>query len=271
MRRGASCALEVADVREGKALAALPTDVLKRVVEQHIVPRLVVSHPHAVRRPIDTRPVAGRVADLTELALRSEDALSREMLLRLQNAGATHDALQLGLLAPVADCLGRLWREDQIDILDVTIATNSLIRSMRFVSIELDRLPRAADGGAAILLAPAPGETHSFGTAMAAEFFRRGGWQVSYMPAPSEDELVASVAAQPFDVIGLSLTDTNGLAAFTHTISHCASGRGTPISWSSSGVRPLSPIPRWSRRRGPMRRSPRSTSPRSRRAMSCAG
>ncbi|MDT8345742.1 MAG: cobalamin B12-binding domain-containing protein [Thermohalobaculum sp.] len=209
----------MADVRGGKTLAALPTDVLKRVVEQHIVPRLVVSHPHAVRRPIDTRPVAGRVADLTELALRSEDALSREMLLRLQNAGATHDALQLGLLAPAADCLGRLWREDQIDILDVTIATNSLIRSMRFVSIELDRLPRAADGGAAILLAPAPGETHSFGTAMAAEFFRRGGWQVSYMPAPSEDELVASVAAQPFDVIGLSLTDTNGLAAFTHTIS----------------------------------------------------
>lgn len=218
MDRGAPPALEGSPLEEDAMLASRSIDVLKRVLDQYIVPRLVLSHPHAVRPPIDEAAVAGRVADMTELALHSEDALSREVLLRLKDDGIPHDTLQLGLLAPVADCLGRLWREDQIDILDVTIATNSLIRSMRFVSIELDRLPRAHEGGVSILLAPAPGEIHNFGAAMAAEFFRRGGWQVTYLPGPDHDELIASVAAQPFEVIGLSLTSAAGLGALTQSI-----------------------------------------------------
>jgi methanogenic corrinoid protein MtbC1 len=193
-------------------------DVLKRIVEQHIVPRLVLSHPHEVRPQLDTRAVVRRIADMTELALKADDAGTREMLSTLSREGASHDALQLGLIAPAAEQLGRLWQDDQIGFLDVTIATNSLLRSMRFVSLELERLPRSDSGGSAILVAPAPGDGHGFGAAMAAEFFRRGGWQVRNLPGPTRDELVAEAARQPFDVVGLSLTEETGLTRLTHAI-----------------------------------------------------
>lgn len=218
MGRGGPPALETDPSAGDPSLAERTARVLKRLVEQQIVPRLVLSHPHAVRPVLDTRPVAGRVTDMTELALNSEDALSREVLLRLRSDGVSHDTLQLGLLAPVADRLGKLWREDQIDILDVTIATNSLIRSMRFVSIELDRLPGTTEGMTAILIAPAPGETHSFGAAMAAEFFRRGGWQVTYLAAPKRGDLIEHVATYSLDVIGISLTKPDGIGSLTRTI-----------------------------------------------------
>ena len=199
-------------------LSRRSTDVLKRVVEQHIVPRLVLSHPHAVGPKIDTRRVANRIADMTELALGGDDHHSQEMLSALSREGASHDALQLGLIAPAAERLGRLWQEDRIDFVDVTIATNTLLRSMRFVSLELDRFPRAGTGASAILIAPAPGESHGFGAAMAAEFFRRGGWQVTHLTAADRNGLVAEVACQPYDVVGLSLTAAEGLTRLTHTI-----------------------------------------------------
>ena len=116
------------------------------------------------------------VAGFTRLALRSDCERSRSVLHRLYEAGAGFAQLQLGLLAPAAKRLDGMWRNDEVTFIDVTLAAGNLQQMMRFVAIDLAVAGQAAALPRSILIAPAPGEAHVFGAAMAAEFFRRDGW-----------------------------------------------------------------------------------------------
>lgn len=62
-----------------------------------------------------------------------------------------------------------------------------------------------------MLLAPAPGEQHTFGLSMVAEFFRRAGWDVWSGPVASRQELVGMVRAAWFAVVGLSVSSERKL------------------------------------------------------------
>jgi methanogenic corrinoid protein MtbC1 len=64
---------------------------------------------------------------------------------------------------------------------------------------------RATDARRRIALLPVPGEQHSFGLLMVAEFFQRAGWDVWSEPASTEAELLAVVEQEWFAVIGLSV------------------------------------------------------------------
>jgi methanogenic corrinoid protein MtbC1 len=69
-----------------------------------------------------------------------------------------------------------------------------------------------------VLLAPVPGEQHSFGLAMVGEFFRRQGWTVTSGTGASASELVATVRAQWFSILGVSLADDARLDALAGLI-----------------------------------------------------
>jgi MerR family transcriptional regulator, light-induced transcriptional regulator len=114
----------------------------------------------------------------------------------------TFSQLQLGLLAPTARRLNALWENDDVSFLDVTLATGNLQRMMRFVAIDLMPVAHPRLRRKAILIAPAPGEGHGFGAAMAAEFFRRDGWVVHHDASPTVEGLAATAAAIWVDVVG---------------------------------------------------------------------
>jgi MerR family transcriptional regulator, light-induced transcriptional regulator len=59
-----------------------------------------------------------------------------------------------------------------------------------------------------ILLLPCPGEQHTFGLSLVAEFFYRAGWDVSTSFVQPTGSLSALVEREWFDVVGLSLGHT---------------------------------------------------------------
>jgi methylmalonyl-CoA mutase cobalamin-binding subunit len=61
-----------------------------------------------------------------------------------------------------------------------------------------------------ILLTCAPGENHTFGVAMVADFFRRYGWQASNLCGLENRCLFSKLASTQFTAVGFSLhNDTN--------------------------------------------------------------
>jgi MerR family transcriptional regulator, light-induced transcriptional regulator len=76
-------------------------------------------------------------------------------------------------------------------------------------------------GGRRALLVPVPGEQHTFGLVMVAEFFRRAGWDVWSGPPASRGELVRIVRNEWFAVVGFSAscdTRLDALAAGIHAV-----------------------------------------------------
>ena len=202
-----------------RSSAMPPRDrALRRVVERVVIPRLALRAPAVVRPERFGDGLSEEVAGFTRLALRADSERSRSVLHRLYEAGAGFAQLQLGLLAPAAKRLDGMWRNDEVSFIDVTLAAGNLQQMMRFVAIDLAVAGQAAPLPRSILLAPAPGEAHALGAAMAAEFFRRDGWSVCYEPRPTADDLVDRVGQGWTDVLGLSIVRRPDTTALNATI-----------------------------------------------------
>jgi methanogenic corrinoid protein MtbC1 len=74
-------------------------------------------------------------------------------------------------------------------------------------------------GGESILLTIIPGEQHSFGLSMVAEFFRRAGWNLCTGPFSSHQELTSLVHNHWFDVVGFSVSSDRRLDELKKDIS----------------------------------------------------
>jgi len=134
------------------------------------------------------------------------------------------------LFEPAARIIDELWRNDRCDFLQVTIAISRLQRLVRDFERRFppQRPPMFIKS---ILLAPAPGEQHNFGIALAGEHFRRCGWTVDYKAETTADELVEKVERGGARLIGLSLSCrilTDKLAAVIDRIR--ALPTGTPVT-----------------------------------------
>jgi MerR family transcriptional regulator, light-induced transcriptional regulator len=66
-------------------------------------------------------------------------------------------------------------------------------------------------GGESALLTIIPGDQHSFGLSMVAEFFRRAGWNLCTGPFSSHQELTSLVHNHWFDIVGFSVSSDRRL------------------------------------------------------------
>jgi methanogenic corrinoid protein MtbC1 len=57
-----------------------------------------------------------------------------------------------------------------------------------------------------VFLLPVPGDQHTFGAVIVAEFFRRAGWDVWDDPGASKEEILRIVRSEWFSVVGLSVS-----------------------------------------------------------------
>ncbi|EFL89096.1 B12-binding domain-containing protein [Ahrensia sp. R2A130] len=123
----------------------------------------------------------------------------------LRQAGISAEGLYLGLLSPVAVELGRRWVDDESSFGEVTLAMTVLHQQLHASYGELEAEVTPHGHSNSIFLAPAPGTDHVFGAAMVELFFRAYGWSVTSGVGMSEAEIISQVAANEFDVVGLSL------------------------------------------------------------------
>lgn len=206
---------------------------LAGVIEAQVVPRLVLAHRSPWQPTKPTRPQdEDSVHAFTETVLSGNMEAAARHVAGMGTRGVPLESVYLELLASSARLLGQMWIEDRCDFTTVTLATWRLHQLMRDMSPAFigGGLPRTRERR--ILLCPAPGEQHSFGLAMVADFFRRGGWDVWSAPSGGVRELCGIVSTDWFAVIGFSAgceTSLDGLASTIHSLRRTSRNRAVGI------------------------------------------
>lgn len=182
--------------------------LLTRVVEAEILPRLALirgANAAPTEDIVEFSTTEDDTANLVRLLLAPDGTGAEAFIATLQQKGATAVSLYLGVVSQAARTLGMLWEEDRCDFTEVTIGLGRLQQVVRTLSPEFQAAAVSHPQPPNILLVPAPGEQHTFGLMIVAEFFQRDGWCVTGGPATAPEEAVAIVRDTWVDVAGFSI------------------------------------------------------------------
>ena len=194
--------------------------VLSQAIEHEIIPRLMLAHRApdeclsavaAFESPVSAEDVCA----FAKLVLAPDENVAQACIEAMRRRGISVETIYLDLLAPVARYLGEQWEQDLCDFTEVTVGLGRLQQVLRELSPAFGQ-SNQQPSGRSVLLLPGPGEQHTFGLVMVAEFFRRAGWDVGGGPWEAGADPVLMVQREWFDVVGFSLgneTHVDELAA----------------------------------------------------------
>lgn len=183
---------------------------LSLLIESEIIPRLMVAHAPALPAPmaIDRGQAihAAEIEAFAPLVMQIEaDALLAHIETILAR-GIPFDTVMVDLLAPTARRLGELWEDDRCDFVDVTMGLWRLQEVVHEIALRVPAAGSEAAGARRALFASMPGDQHNFGTVVIDEIFRHDGWQTDRISDARTAELLACVARDWFDMIGLTIS-----------------------------------------------------------------
>lgn len=192
--------------------AGLKPASMVQALKGQIVPKIILALG-ALPKPADRADAStdGNVELFAVLVLGNDDGAAAEHVAREIAHGVSVEAVFLELLAPTARHLGLMWEADTADFAHVTLGVSRLQRIMRSLGESFCDTAYPAVSGESALLTTLPGEQHSFGLSMAAEFFRRAGWALYTGPFASHHELTSMVQDRWFDIVGFSVTSDRRL------------------------------------------------------------
>ncbi|MEM5474594.1 cobalamin-dependent protein [Hoeflea sp. AS60] len=170
---------------------SLAKEVLRRVAQR------APEHPALAQRTSH--------ADIERLCMAltsKDDEAATRLIMQIGADGASPDTIYLTFLAGAARLLGEWWDDSRLSFFDVTIATSRIYSIMRgmshlFVPTEPARIRVAS-------FASVPGETHTLGVSMAADLFRKEGWDIELLVGLGHHDLIAEIAQSRPRLIGLS-------------------------------------------------------------------
>ena len=213
------------DVRHGHTRTSkrgmIGLSSLADVIEREIAPRLKLRRRAAnveVCRIRTIEPANESVVALAEFVLHGDIATARVFVERKHSEGASLESLYIDLLTPAARYLGDLWTDDRCDFTAVTFGMGHLQQLLRELSPMFQSEFHQTQASDRILLAPAPGDQHTFGLSMVAEFFRRAGWDVWGGPLSCAADLFSIVRSDWFDLVGLSIGHEVSVDVLSRTI-----------------------------------------------------
>lgn len=209
---------------------------LAHLIESEVVPRLVLSGRAVTCDAMPERalvaPGPEDVVALVALVIADDSAAPLAYVEALRARGVPLERLYLELFAVVAQRLGQLWTEDLCSFVDVTVGLARLQGLVREYSPAFLPSVEAHDPRRSALLLPVPGEQHTFGLVMVAEFFLRAGWEVHCDPMISEEEISSTVKNHWFAVAGISVGNNeqiDGLAALIRRVRRDSCNRGIGV------------------------------------------
>jgi MerR family transcriptional regulator, light-induced transcriptional regulator len=189
---------------------------LARTIEHEVIPRLMLAH-RAASEPVAQPPVAAwrlgqdDVKQFAKLVLSQDEDQAFNAIQSFRACGVSVEKIYLDLLAPTARYLGELWDDDLCSFTDVTVGLGRLQRVLRELSPAFGASVEHPTQGRRVLLLPGPGEQHTFGLVMVAEFFRRAGWDVTGGAWAADCNAAELVGNEWFDVVGFSLGAASNL------------------------------------------------------------
>jgi methanogenic corrinoid protein MtbC1 len=170
---------------------------------------------HSMKSPVATALAHALCDDASDLAdLMVED---------LMEAGLSVSEVCLNHLAPAARTLGEWWETDRLPFTEVTLATARIQSMLRRMPIGRGA-PRLSAVKGAVFCA-VPGEQHTLGVMMAADLFRRDGWDVSLFVGLAHAELMERLTRDEREVIGLSCSGRHSVDALERVMQGLRDGR----------------------------------------------
>ena len=197
---------------------------LAATIEGAIIPRLLLNHGLAAQAKslaADFAVVvdAATIDSFVRLLMAVDAAAPGEFVNQLRARGISKDSILLDLFGPAARALGDMWSADLCSFVDVTLGLSRIQALMR----SLGGLGTATSGAGTakgrVLLVPAPGEQQTRGLRVVEEFLLREGWDVSSRMQTEADGIVAAVAAEWFEFIGLSASREALIVGLSEAIS----------------------------------------------------
>lgn len=192
------------------------SQLLAGMIENHVIPQIVGAHKSS--EIVKNRPNVGKVIEFIDILISKDVAVAAAFVEEAVNNGATLEVVFLDIFSPAARLLGKLWEEDVCDFTDVTIALSRLQQLLRELGAAFDIEACPVQSGRRALLVAAPEDQHTFGVFMLQEFFRRAGWDVEGGVIASQDELLSLVENNPYDLVGLSVSNEIVVDAFASAI-----------------------------------------------------
>lgn len=192
-------------------------ELLLKTVESELIPRLFVNHMMDVpsSSPLvenhASMPVSGpwssaeSVSTFADMCIGNDPALLDRHITDLLAAGVSLESIFLNLLSPAATELGDRWLVDGLSFVDVQLGLcrlHQLICECETIGYHSENLTLSDES---IVLTCAPGDDHTFGVTMVADFFRRYGWQVSNLCGLDSSFITARLASTAYSVAGFSL------------------------------------------------------------------
>jgi methanogenic corrinoid protein MtbC1 len=180
------------------------------VIELHIIPRLVSSHPTSVspnRQKLGLEFPADptKVAAFAQICIDEPAKTASQHIEQLVRQGYSIEDLFLRLIAPVARHLGGMWDQDEADFSEVGLGFIRLQQIAHELIYFSHSRPLSSNHVRRMMLGSAPGSQHLLGPSIVAELFRTDGWQVVVEIADSQSALIHTVGNEWFDLIGLSV------------------------------------------------------------------
>lgn len=194
---------------------------LVKTIESEIVPRLVLTrrvHRDTAQTGEARDPDGSDVKELVRLLMAHDVTVASAYVDTVRQRGATLERICLDLLAPAARELGVRWENDECDFMQVTVGLCRLHQLLRELSPEFDSEESVGDAGRRILLAPCPGDQHTFGISLVAQFLRRAEWDVWHEFPSTDTDILNVVRRHWFAVVGLSVGSETRLDQLTTTI-----------------------------------------------------
>lgn len=178
----------------------LPQNAVSSLARE-VVRRLAFRMPR--HENVADLPTQSEIDLLCAALLSADDTAADQFIFAARRDGVDIGAISRGYVAGAARKLGRMWDDDRISFIDVTLACGKLygiIRGLRHVlapQIVQGRETRPA------LFALVPGETHTLGIEIATDHFRRDGWDVDMLMGLDHDALVSEADLRHYEAIVL--------------------------------------------------------------------
>lgn len=198
---------------------------LIQTIEGEVIPRLMLQHRGLAAAPVaargSSRTGPAQVSELVRVILAGHPDAPSAYVSRLLDSGVSIESIYLDLLAPAARHFGLLWEDDRTDFVQVTLGLRRLQELAHELSPAFTSELKPVEPGRRILLVPVPGDQHTFGSVIVAEFMRRAGWDVWDDPGASRDDIIDLVRNESFSVVGMSVScdaRLEGLASLIRVI-----------------------------------------------------
>lgn len=182
---------------------------LGKTIENELIPRLMLAFDS---RQTDLDParvrasLADHVPEFVQLLIEQDAYVAARYVEVLRSDGYPLANLYLDLLGPAARRLGDMWEEDTCSFADVTIGVCRMHQVLLEFTRCFDATASSGKDSRNALVAPVPGEQHTFGLFMVMEFLRRDGWNCYSGTPATRKEFLALARAHDFELIGLSVS-----------------------------------------------------------------